>query len=234
MQLFLADPAANGQLTLAADEARHALRVLRKNVGDTLHAVDGQGTYYFTRIASAQDHRVALEVIETHAEWGEPAQPTELWVSLLKHRERFEWLLEKGVELGVTAIQPLLCERSERFKLNLERSTRVLIAALKQCKRSRLPELRPPAEFPDALRRVPPQATALFAFCSAEAPLRSQLPAAPGHSVIAIGPEGDFTPHEAHLATAAGFRAVSLGTNRLRSETAGLYALSILKFHREG
>ena len=234
MQLFLATPAAADTLVLQAEEAHHALHVLRHRVGDTLHCVDGAGTYFRARITAVRKDEATLEVLETPPEWGEPAQPVGLVVSLLKNRDRFEWLLEKAVELGVTHIWPVLCHRTERSAWKAERAHRILAAGLKQNLRSRLPHVPEPAPLAQVLQApllINTFQVRLFPHCGGATrtvpemgPVLAAQPA-----VFCIGPEGDFTPEEVALAQAGGFQELSLGHTRLRAETAALYCLAANK-----
>jgi 16S rRNA (uracil1498-N3)-methyltransferase len=242
MQLFLAGPQDEQTLTLGEEEAHHCLRVLRHQPGDQLHCVDGRGTYYRAELVRADKRRVVLQILDRQAEWGEPAQACGLLFSPLKQRDRQEWLLEKAVELGVTHLWPIICSRTERTRLKPERSERILAAALKQCKRSRLPYLAAPQSLERALLALQaedvPGLPARFVPWCAAAPAAhlAQQSTSFAHQacLFAIGPEGDFSDEEIQLLGAHGFRAVSLGFTRLRSETAALYCLTLAHACRAG
>jgi 16S rRNA (uracil1498-N3)-methyltransferase len=233
MQLFIATPTPQG-LRLLAEEAHHALHVLRHRPGDELQCVDGAGCHYRARIAAATKHGVDLDVLETTPEWGEPAQPSGLIFSLLKNRDRMEWLLEKAVELGATHLWPVVCHRTERTAWNPERAQRVLAAGLKQNLRSRLPHLPEPMPLAEALALPLVQHTftlRLVPHCNGAQRTLPQVARglATQPALFCIGPEGDFTPTEVGLAQAAGFEPLSLGHTRLRAETAGIFCLAASK-----
>jgi 16S rRNA (uracil1498-N3)-methyltransferase len=141
--------------------------------------------------------------------------------------ERFEWFLEKAVEIGVDEITPIVCSRSERTSIRIGRLEKILISAMKQSLRARLPVLHPLTPF----REFAAQADAAqkyIAWCSAQALPHLKTALSPGkNTLVAIGPEGDFAPEEIAWAQDKGFSGVSLGAARLRTETAGVFAVSV-------
>ena len=144
-----------------------------------------------------------------------------------KQMERYEWLLEKTTELGVDEITPLICKRSERDTVRLDRLEKILVSAMKQSLRATLPLLHPPTTF----RQLVKTATApqrRIAWCAPDPlpHLKSTL-STDQDALILIGPEGDFTPEEVALALQYGFTGVGLGSARLRTETAGVLATAI-------
>ncbi|RMD74615.1 MAG: 16S rRNA (uracil(1498)-N(3))-methyltransferase [Bacteroidetes bacterium] len=155
-----------------------------------------------------------------------------------KNIERYEWFLEKATEIGIEAVTPIFCQRSERRKVRLDRLERVMVAAMKQSFRGVLPRLHEPVDFASFVRRDLPEGTQkLIATCQ-PLPERHLLDAwTPGTDlVVLIGPEGDFSPEEQALAHAAGYEPVQLGRARLRTETAGVLtaAAVALKAQTEG
>ena len=216
---------------LEGDEARHAIRVMRKKPGDRIYGIDGKGFYYETRVEALGKDRVSLKLLERVAEYGEHPWQFEVAISPLRLTDHFEWLVEKAVELGATRIWPVLCDRTVKPSLKFRRLERIMKAALKQCKRSRLPILEEPLELDDWLETGFEDLN-LIASCESSSPLSNlseQLRGAEKVRIL-IGPEGDFTDREVELAQGLGFQSISLGGNRLRSESAAVYLLSVIKF----
>lgn len=228
-QLFYAPSVANGLARLDEEESRHLLTVLRRQVGDRLQMTDGRGFFYEAEIVEAGKKHTVVRVLETTPI---PSPPARLHIAIAptKQIERFEWFLEKAVEIGIQEITPLLCRRSERNAIRLDRLEKILVAAMKQSLQGRLPQLNPLTPFPDLVRRST-AAQRCIAWC-ADTPLpnlKTCLQPATD-TVILIGPEGDFSPEEVTLAQTNGFVGVNLGPNRLRTETAGLVAVMYYAF----
>lgn len=219
---------------LEGDEARHAIRVLRKKPGDRIYGIDGKGFYYETRVEALGKDKVELKLLNRQAEYGEHEWQLEIAISPLRLTDHFEWLVEKAVEMGATTVFPVLCDRTVKPSLKFARLDRIMKAALKQCKRSRLPVLEEPVELDDWIEGQSGGLN-LIATCESAVPLstlRSEITLSNPVRIL-IGPEGDFSDREIELARAAGFREVSLGDNRLRSESAAVYLLSVIKFLKE-
>jgi 16S rRNA (uracil1498-N3)-methyltransferase len=230
VQLFYVDP--KEPALLPEEEAQHCLRTLRHKVGDIIYCVDGNGNLYQCRIAQIEKLKVHLSILGRQINWGEHNCQIHLFFPPLKSKERLEWLIEKSVELGVTHLHPILTSRSERSVIAFSRLERIMIAAMKQAKRSRLPSFSPLLLL-RADSYLPRLAISFVAHCSAATHISQWLQNKPNpgwQSVgIAIGPEGDFSEEEVKILEEQGFRSVSLGSNRLRSETAGIFILSALK-----
>lgn len=213
------------------EESEHCVRVLRKDDGDEIHAIDGKGTYYLCTISRASRRETQVSIKERITNWGEKeGTKMILAISPLKQKERFEWLVEKAVELGVDEIIPLVCKYTITDNIKPDRLHNLMIAAMKQCKRCRLPVLHEPTSFSDFMKNTQADIR-LFAYCLAENPIfahQEKIQQAQS-LVLTIGPEGDFSTQEAEMAVKNGFLSVSLGESRLRTETAGLCALSMLK-----
>jgi len=234
MQIFLAELIGHNQALLRGSEAHHCTRVLRHRAGDVIHCIDGRGNKYVGTIERVEKEEVLLRLDEREREWGEKSCHICLGVSPLRLKDRFEWLVEKAVELGVNEIVPVVCARTfpHRGKWKPARLENILLTATKQCKRSRIPQLHPPLSLPDFLQRQP-AALALMGYCEAPTSLKQvlkQAPEAPASVVVLIGPEGDFSQEEVAKAQAAGYRPVHFGPGRLRTETAVAFLLSVLKW----
>lgn len=215
-------------LTLPEDESRHATRVLRLSEGDEIEVVDGKGALLRCRLTLAHTKRamVEIEARETIApHWGAGIH---IAIAPTKNLDRLEWMAEKCTEMGVDSITPLLCAHSERRVLKTERLHKILVAAMKQSLKATLPHLDELTPIESVLRR-PFNGKKYLAYCDPELPRDKRLdfsreydPSEP--ALIMIGPEGDFSPEEVAAALDAGFRPVTLGESRLRTETAAVYA----------
>lgn len=235
MQLFYCkDITPEGYATLDAEESRHAVRVLRLREGDTMHVTDGQGHLYECRVVEASDKACTVETqraasqIPMSLEETQRAASLHLAVAPTKNPSRMEWLVEKAVEVGVGEITLLDCDHSERSFLKTDRLERLALSAMKQSLHLTLPRIHPAVKLREWLRTFVGGTPALrfIAHCEADqprTPLATALEAG-RDAVVLIGPEGDFSQEEIDLALACGFRPVSLGPSRLRTETAALYA----------
>lgn len=230
MQLFWAEIVDEQRAILPPEEARHCLKVLRHQTGDLIHCCDGVGTMYEARIARTTAKEVHLDLLQAHPGWGEHGRHLCLAVSPLRLRDRFEWLLEKAVELGVNEIVPVRCQRTDKYKAQFKtaRAQTILLTAAKQCLRSAIPQLHEPVALETWLEKQG-KGGCYLAVAEATQGL-AQADLAPQDRIsLLIGPEGDFTPEEQAAAQAAGFLPVHLGRTRLRTETAGIFALSQVK-----
>lgn len=227
MQLFYEPEFNPPRHILGPDESQHCIRVLRMTAGDTLHITDGRGNMYLCRIVSADRRRCEVEVLEHMPGYGRLPYRLAVAVAPTKNQERFEWFVEKATEIGVTDIIPLETERCQRRTLKHDRLTKVAAAAMKQSLKAYCPEVHPVTKFNELAAR-PFDGRKLIAHCdeSSDVPRRHMMSAvAAGENIlILIGPEGDFSPEEIKFAAANGFRPVTLGNQRLRTETAGVVA----------
>ena len=216
----------DGYVQLPEEEARHAAGVLRVETGAEIAVVDGAGGWFRVRVEEVGENRLAGRVLEHREEMGEPPYRLSLETALLKKRSRLETLLEKAVELGAASIVPIRSRHVETDRFRADRARRVMVAALKQCRRSRLPELCSLRTL-EAHLDEPADGLALVATQPAEGvpPLREVLPdEVPERIRILIGPEGGLHEEELTRALAAGYRPFHLGPRRLRGETAGIAA----------
>lgn len=232
MQIFLIKIFSDRYGTMKGDEARHCVRVLRHKLGDEVHCIDGEGRKYLGEIRAIEKERVELKLSEPELGWGETTTHIRLGVSPLRLKDRFEWLLEKAVELGVDDLVPVTCHRTHAYKGKWKptRLRSIILAATKQAKRSKVPNLHSPIPLGDFVAEEQAQQR-LMAYCEATRPVQElQQPLQQAQSVsLLIGPEGDFTEEEVELAQRHQFEVVSLGGNRLRTETAGAFALGAVK-----
>lgn len=224
IQFFAPDIATDP--VLPESDSQHCVRVLRMREGDQVQVVDGAGHRYHCHIAIAHCKRtlLAVDAVETQPRvW-----PSDIAVAVAptKHIDRMEWLVEKLVEIGVDRITPLRCARSERRDINAERLRKIAVAAMKQSLKAILPRVDDMTPLGAYLaEQAAPGEQRFVGYCDetlVERRLlaRAYTPAAPAR--ILIGPEGDFTPDEIRTALDAGYIAVTMGDNRLRTETAAL------------
>ncbi|MGB1049780.1 MAG: RsmE family RNA methyltransferase [Rhodothermales bacterium] len=229
---FYAPPESfSGQdVVLSEDESRHARKVLRVVVGDWITVVDGVGGTHRVRITEVGKKLVAGEVTSSTKDGGEPLRSMHIALGILHQPARWETFLEKAVELGCTRITPMVTARTQKVRLKRGRLQQIMISALKQSGRSRLPQLDEPTVFEDLLSSSP----GIRLLCHESSPDAPTLPAllsqteADQHLVILIGPEGGFTEDEVILASGAGWETVWLGSRRLRAETAALTVAAIV------
>jgi 16S rRNA (uracil1498-N3)-methyltransferase len=227
---FYAPPSAirGRRVVLPEDEARHLRTVLRGDEGDEAVVVDGEGGWYRVQIDHLTSEQVVGTIVERRESVGEPEVDVTVALGLLKKRSRFETFVEKAVELGVRRIVPLRTQRTERESVREERLRSVMVAAMKQCRRSWLPPLSAP-QSPEALVAASEADLGLMCHDGDEAvPLRQAVDEAGALSsaLVLVGPEGGFSDSEVGAAVGMGCPVVSLGGRRLRAETAGLAALN--------
>lgn len=210
---------------LPESDSQHCVRVLRMREGQEVEVVDGRGGLYLCRIAMASNHHTLLEITgerQLPKVWGPSLTVA---IAPTKHNDRMEWLVEKLVEIGVDRIVPLRCERSERKEIKPERLEKIAISAMKQSLKAILPEITPTTPFKDFIG-ICRDRDRFIAYCDPTIPRRLfSRELTPGaDTTILIGPEGDFSPNEITAALESGFKPISLGDNRLRTETAALVA----------
>ena len=226
MQLFYAPDIVPPEYTLSEEESKHCIRVLRMACGEELHITDGRGNLYRCEIVDDNPKRCRVRVRDTNSEFGKLPYRLTMAVAPTKNIERFEWFLEKATEVGVSEIVPLLCERSERRALKIERAERVVVSAMKQSLKAFCPALRPLTPLDDLLAE-PFDGRRLIAHCDAPRMEKRHLfdTLRPHENLLVlIGPEGDFSPAEIDAALRAGFEEITLGRQRLRTETAAVVA----------
>lgn len=215
---------------LPADEAGHCVRVLRKKPGDEIVVTDGKDRRYFCRIAEADSRNVRVEIIRTEEILPHWKHKIKLAIAPTKNADRMEWLIEKVVEMGIDEIYLLKCSNSERKVLKLERLHRIMVSAMKQSLKTRLPMMFEMQPIEDFLKEES-AGEKYIAYCSEECGQRLSLAQIyDGHKdvTLLIGPEGDFTNEEVQAAINAGYKTVTLGNSRLRTETAAMFGVAAI------
>lgn len=229
MQVFFTTQIEDNTAVLSGDEAHHCLHVLRKKVGDSIDLTDGKGQFYKGVIEQTKRSFCTVKLVEIIKDEIHRTYKIHLAISPPKNPKRFEWLIEKIVELGVDRITPIICRRSEKRNWNAGRLEKRIISAMKQSMSSRLPVLDEAVLFDKWISSVEaPQKFIAWVSKAHKHNLSDQcLPAK--DTCILIGPEGDFTSEEIDKALEMQFKPTALGKSRLRTETAGL--ASIITVH---
>lgn len=220
-------PASTHSLTLNEDTSKHIISVLRMQNGEAILLTDGRGSKANASIVDDNRKRCSVQINTIDKE--EPVRPhITIAISIVKNFSRFEWFLEKATEIGVNEIIPLICERTEKEKFRFERMQGILISAMLQSQQSWLPHLHHPTSFKEVVQKATVEKK-YIAHCLPEK--KQHLSSVIRHqsSIILIGPEGDFTSNEIDLALQNNFTPVALGNTRLRTETAGMVAATLLR-----
>jgi len=228
MQLpfFYEQHITQGNFTLSEETSKHCIQVLRMQAGEQLQLTNGAGNLYTATIISANKKASIVQV-------GQPVftqpstQKITIAISLLKTAARFEWFLEKATEIGVSAIVPLNCKRTEKHHFRFDRMQNILISAMLQSRQTHLPVLQNVTNF-DSLISSAQQTKKLIAHCTDDKKNDITTIKKEAETLMLIGPEGDFTNEEIELALQNNFVPVSLGQTRLRTETAGIVAATLL------
>ncbi|GAB3988449.1 16S rRNA (uracil(1498)-N(3))-methyltransferase [Spirosoma daeguense] len=217
-------------LYLSDDDSRHAVKTLRLNTGDAIAVTDGYGNQYSAVITKADARRCSFRILDTQTT--QPRQfSIRICVAPTKNIDRIEWFVEKAVEIGIERISFFFGQHSERRVLKLERLEKIAIAAMKQSLQSFLPQLDEALPFEKLVTSIDDEQRFIAHLPDHEPPVNVTKKATPnGRYVVLIGPEGDFSEKEIQQAINAGFQPVTLGPNRLRTETAALTACQILNF----
>ncbi len=232
MNLFYQPDIPEGTLHLDPEESKHAVRVLRRKNGDELRVTDGKGFFYQCRITKDDSKQCQFEIIEKIAE-AKRTYSIHIAISPTKHTDRIEWFVEKAVEIGVDQISFIECKNTERPYLKLDRLEKVAISAMKQSLKASYPVLTGLTKISDFIKKRSETGRYIAYVDHSNPDHLKDLVKRESSSLVLIGPEGDFTHQELSLAMAAGFSKVSLGTSRLRTETAGLIACHILNLSNQ-
>jgi len=211
--------------TLGGETSRHCVQVLRMKTGARLNLTDGQGHVFGADILSADKRHAEVKILEERYVAPLPRKLT-IGISLLKNPGRFEWFLEKATEIGAAGIIPLVCQRTERQHFRHDRMNGILVAAMIQSQQAWLPGLQEPQKAEGVMASS--HACKLIAHCEDGKKNELNNLDLPGDILMLIGPEGDFTAAEIGTALENNFLPVSLGPTRLRTETAGIVAATLI------
>lgn len=226
---FVPDAATATELPL--EEAMHALRVLRLKSGDEMFLMDGQGTFYRAEVTIAATKRCLYEIRETLPQEKSWHGRIHLVIAPTKMMDRIEWMTEKSTEIGFDELSFLNCAFSERHNIRTVRLDKIVVAAVKQSRKPWKPQLNSLQSFKEFIK-TPREGQKYIAHCYDEVPredlfqLLQQAPVDDDVTIL-VGPEGDFSIDEVRMAQQYGYQSVSLGNSRLRTETAGLMAVTM-------
>lgn len=224
MPLFYQPDILSNHLT--EEDTRHAVKVLRLTEGDKIELTDGKGNFHVAQLTT-DAKKGAFKILESKS-IPKKKFSIHLAVAPTKNSDRAEWMVEKCTEIGIDKITFLLCDKSERKSINLERIQKVAISALKQSQQAWLPEVSGMVRFIDFISRST-EAQKFIAYIDLQNQTHLKQVAKPNDEILVlIGPEGDFSKEELDIATSNNFIKVSLGENRLRTETAVVVSCSIL------
>jgi len=220
MQLFFTEN-PESEIVLSKEESKHATKVLRKKEGDILNFTDGKGGFYKAEISIADTKKCRLQIISSEQKPKQHNYHLHIAIAPTKNMDRYEWFLEKATEIGIDEITPIICKHSERKVLKTERCNRILLSAMKQSLKFHLPKLNEAMPLKEFLKQDF-EGNKYIAHCEdgEKTELRKEEKA--NKTTVLIGPEGDFSASEIEMALQNQFKAVNLGTSRLRTETAGL------------
>ncbi|MDQ6762248.1 MAG: 16S rRNA (uracil(1498)-N(3))-methyltransferase [Bacteroidota bacterium] len=227
---FEEDIPSAGNLTLGEGTSKHVIQVLRMQEGEQIMITNGKGELLTAQITTAHKKNTSVNIINRVYN-DRPALKVSIAISLIKNANRFEWLLEKATEIGVSEIIPLVCSRTEKHQMKRSRMNTIITSALLQSRQAWLPELREPVNFSDVVKSTQYSQSFIAHCVKGEKKLISDFENNKSSRIILIGPEGDFTEEEISLALENNFVPVSLGETRLRTETAGLVAAVLLLNH---
>lgn len=221
--------AVNTNIILNEDASKHCVQVLRMKEGDKLQLTNGKGGLFTASIIKT-DKKHCSVIIEEATFQPQPDKNICIAISLLKNAARWEWFLEKAVEMGVQQIIPLLCERTEKQHYKEERLRNIVVSAMLQSRQLWLPQLHGLTSFHDVINHSYSFTHKLIAHCREDKDKISLQKIGQNQTnvQILIGPEGDFTEKEIAAALQNNYQPVSLGSTRLRTETAGVVASALL------
>jgi 16S rRNA (uracil1498-N3)-methyltransferase len=231
MQIFYAPDISDNTHVLDETESKHLIRVLRMAKGGEVKLIDGRGNLYTGIIKAPDQRKCIIEITGVIKDFEKRNYSLHIAISPLKNPERFEWFIEKSVEIGVDEITPVLCRNTEKSSIKVQRINNLIISAMKQSLKATKTVFNEPCSFGDIISRDP-ERIRMIAHCNTSGSRHSISEVCPGNSnsMILIGPEGDFSSEEIDLAVSNHFIPVHLGPSRLRTETAGIAACHSVYF----
>jgi 16S rRNA (uracil1498-N3)-methyltransferase len=233
MQLFYQNNIVNNTTcVLNEEESRHIAQVLRLKVDNTIQITNGKGSLFTARLIEIHHKKCVINVLNETLSPKAENFSLHLAIAPTKNMDRMEWFVEKAVELGIDEITPVICNRSERKEIKIDRLIKVAVAAMKQSLKFNLPQINEATTF-EKFISLNGQNQGYICFGNAE-PANSlhSFSTNNQHNTFLIGPEGDFTPNEILKAAENGYKPINLGPSRLRTETAALHVVSIVNFKK--
>lgn len=216
---------------LPEEEAKHIFRVLRLSNGDYIKITDGKGHFFLAEITETGKNKAAVSILEKEIIAKNWDSNFIVAIAPTKQFDRMEWMLEKMVEIGIDRVVFLKSERSERKNIKAERLEKIAVSAIKQSLKSYIPKIEVDVDYKTFIKETRSiDANKMIAHCIDEIEKddihRIIFNSDKKNSIVLIGPEGDFSEREVNLAIENGYKSISLGKSRLRSETAAIFALS--------
>lgn len=207
------------------EESQHIVKVLRKKQGDTLQITNGKGWFFDAEITFVSPKRCEITIVSA-TKMLKHDYYLHMVVAPTKMNDRYEWFLEKAVEIGVDEITPIICEHSERIVVKKERFEKIVLSAMKQSLQYHLPKLNDAIEINDFFKLNHDSFSKFIAHCEDDekSQLAQHIRKSSKKIIILIGPEGDFSRNEIQTALHIGYQPISLGNTRLRTETAAIVA----------
>lgn len=231
MQIFYVPGITGSSCVMDENESLHCIRVLRMAKGEKVQMVDGTGNLFEGVITVPDPAGCEVKITGVTVDFEKRDYSLHIAISPVKNHERFEWFVEKSVEIGVDEITPIICRNTEKPGIKRDRIHKIILSAMKQSLKAFMPVLNETVSFVEFTGRAL-RGTKMIAHCNQFID-RYPIPVVYGkndNAVILIGPEGDFSAEEINLAINAGFKSVHLGQGRLRTETAGIAACHSVYF----
>lgn len=222
MHVFFADNIIGNEYILNTEESKHCTRVLRLKTGDIVYLTNGKGLFCKGLLIAENDKHCLVKIDESHPNYCERKTKLHIAIAPTKSNDRLEWFLEKAIEIGIDEITPLICDRSERKIVNIERLNKLLVAAIKQCGRAYLPKLNEATKFSSLMKTNQTIDKYIAHLDDNKCESFSKIYNKNKDALILIGPEGDFSEKEIELSQKQDYKLIKLGDFRLRTETAAL------------
>lgn len=226
MNYFYSNNIIDKEIILDEQEMIHCVKVLRNKVGDNICVVDGMGSIFFAEITKIDINKCYLRILDSKKTKNN--NNVQLIISPTKNHKRIEWMIEKIVEIGVERVTFMICKNSIRDSINLDRLNKIALSAMKQTQNTFLTKIDDCVPFQKAIDSVLSKERYIAHLNKIDIPHLSSVLKNDKNRCILIGPEGDFTDDEVCYALKNNFIEVSLGSSRLRTETAGMVSATIL------
>ena len=222
MYYFFSTDILENKIILSKDESNHCIKVLRHDIGDTIYVVDGKGMRFTSKISNKTNNCVEAEIIETKELTTKSNYYIHIIMAPTKSSQRFEWFVEKAVEIGVDEISFIKTSNSERDKININRLYKIALTAMKQSLKASLPKINDIKDFDSVVNKISEKYKYIGYLGGISNTFLHNIAPKKSSYCLFIGPEGDFSDNEMNISIKNGFTSVLLGNSRLRTETAAL------------
>lgn len=228
MQLYYLPSIDENTVVLNPDKAKHCIKVLKYRIGDNLFFTDGKGKLFKTVIVDDNLKACKIEIKEIIENYQPLNHYLHIAISPIKNLSRFEWFIEKATEIGISEITPLICQRTEKNHININRLTNIAIAAIEQSLKTTLPRINPAVKFEEFVVNNN-NSLKLIAHCEdSEKIFINNIDKKIKNTIVMIGPEGDFSSNEIIFSKKHNFIPIILNNYRLRTETAAIVACNAI------